>query len=132
MRVNPSIPFKVNTLGSPPAAVKPPGERVAVSLRETKPHLAERDGYIGKPPGEASPEDREYRAAFDSFVGQTFFGQMLKAMRRTVGKPAYFHGGQAEEIFQQQLDQVLAEKLSDTCAEKLTGPMFKLATMERR
>ena len=30
---------------------------------------------------------------------------------RSLGKPAYFHGGRGEEVFQ-QLDQVLAEKLS--------------------
>ena len=71
------------------------------------------------------------RAAFQSFVGQTLFGQMLKAMRKTQNEPAYFHGGQTEEIFRQQLDQVLAEKLSDASGDKLSGPMFDLFTMKR-
>ena len=35
---------------------------------------------------------------------------MLKAMRSTVDKPAYFHGGQAEEVFRSQLDQHLADR----------------------
>ena len=77
-------------------------------------------------------KDSEYRDVFDSFVGETFFGEMLKAMRKTVGKPAFFHGGQAEEIFQQQLDQILAEKLSDASADKFTGPMLKLVNMGRK
>jgi Rod binding domain-containing protein len=76
--------------------------------------------------------DAELRQAFDRAIGETLFAQMLKSMRRTVGKPAYFHGGRAEEVFQQQLDQVLAEKLSKSTAEQFTGPMFELFTMERR
>ena len=66
------------------------------------------------------------REAFDQFVGQTFYGHLLASMRKTVGKPAYFHGGRAEEIFQQQLDQVLAEQLTSASAEELTGPMYDL------
>ena len=76
-------------------------------------------------------EGRQLREAFDAFVGEVFFGQMLKSMRKTLGKPPYFHGGRAEEVFQQQLDQVLAEKLSKASAEKFTGPMFELFTLPR-
>ncbi len=81
--------------------------------------------------GQEGQDDEKLRAAFQSFVGQTLFGQMLKAMRKTQNKPAYFHGGQTEEIFRQQLDQVLAEKLSDASGDKLSGPMFDLFTMKR-
>ncbi len=76
--------------------------------------------------------DTELRQAFDRAMGETLFAQMLKSMRRTVGKPAYFHGGRAEEVFQQQLDQVMAEKLSQATAEQFTGPMFELFTTQRR
>lgn len=78
----------------------------------------------------ASPEPT-LREAFDSFVGETFYGQMLKAMREATPKPAYFHGGRAEETFQAQLDQVLVEKLSEATAETFTGPMFELMTAQR-
>ncbi len=64
------------------------------------------------------------REAFDQFVGEAFYGQLLKAMRSTQEKPAYFHGGRAEEIFQQQFDQVLTEEF--------TGPMFELFNAGRR
>lgn len=66
----------------------------------------------------------ELEAAFTDFVGQTFYGQMLHAMRSSVGQPAYVHGGQAEEIFQSQLDQVLAEKMSDQTGAQFAQPMF--------
>ncbi len=82
-----------------------------------------------------SPESRaprsEVREAFHDFVGQTFFMQLLSEMRKTVDKPAYLHGGQAEEIFQAQMDQVLAERLSDASAETFSGPMFELFMLPR-
>lgn len=71
------------------------------------------------------------REAFDDFVGQTFFGQLLQAMRKTTGKPAYFHGGRGEEVFQSQLDQVIVERLSDASAEQFSDPMFDLFMLPR-
>jgi hypothetical protein len=77
-------------------------------------------------------DDAKLRQAFDSFVGETFFGQMIKAMRKSVGKPAYFYGGRAEEIFQEQLDQTMAQDISRASADQFTGPMFDLFTAQRR
>ena len=73
--------------------------------------------------GKAKSED--LREQFTQFVGEAFFGQMLKAMRATVGKPAYFHGGRAEEVFQGQLDQQLAEHMTETSAKRFAEPMFE-------
>lgn len=73
----------------------------------------------------------EVKKAFTNFVGQTMFGQALASMRKTIDKPAYFHGGRAEEVFQGQLDQVLAEKLTEASAETFAGPMFDLFMLGR-
>lgn len=81
------------------------------------------------PPAANSPKLRE---AFTQFVGESFYSQMLGSMRKTLGKPAYFHGGRAEEIFQGQLDQVLAEQMAKANADKLAGPMFDLFSLQRR
>lgn len=75
----------------------------------------------------AAPQG-QLREKFDQFVGESMFGQMLKSMRESLGKPAYFHGGRAEEVFQSQLDQLLVEKISDASAEQISEPMFKLFT----
>jgi hypothetical protein len=56
---------------------------------------------------------------------------MLGAMRDTVGKPAYMYGGRGEEVFQKQLDQLMAEKLSDATASTFTGPMYELFSLPR-
>ena len=82
------------------------------------------------PPAAREPSQLEEK--FQEFVGQTLFGQMLKSMRKTQHKPAYFHGGRAEEIFQQQLDQTIAEKMSRTTADKFSGPMLELFQLQRR
>jgi flagellar protein FlgJ len=83
------------------------------------------------PSAAKSKDDGELRKAFDTFVGEVFFGQMLSSMRKTVGKPAYFHGGRGEEVFQGQLDQVLAGKLTEASASQFTGPMFNLFQLSR-
>jgi len=67
---------------------------------------------------------REVREAFTQFVGETFYGHMLKSMRSTVGKPAYFHGGQAEETFRSQLDQQLAQEFAQESGDRFAEPMF--------
>ncbi len=80
----------------------------------------------------APEKPNEARETFDKFVGEVFYGQLLKAMRSTQSKPAYFHGGRAEEVFQQQFDQVLTEELTESGAAQFTGPMFELFNMSRR
>jgi flagellar protein FlgJ len=64
--------------------------------------------------------------AYRDFVGKTFFGEMLKSMRSTLGKPAYFHGGQTEEVFRSQLDQQLADSLTEASADQFADPMFRI------
>ena len=80
-------------------------------------------------PGLNSPEEqlesaRALQKAYTDFIGKTFFGQMMKAMRSTVDKPAYFHGGQGEEVFSAQLDQQLTDAMSDASAPQMSQPMF--------
>ncbi len=81
-------------------------------------------------PGPASAqqqiaEAKEVQETFRTFVGESFFGQLMKSMRSTQGKPAYFHGGQAEEVFRGQLDQTLAQKMTEASADKIADPMFR-------
>jgi peptidoglycan hydrolase FlgJ len=83
------------------------------------------------PAAQAAASDDTLREAFHDFVGQTFFGQMIAAMRKTVDKPAYFHGGRAEEVFQGQMDQLLAEEMTDATADQFSEPMFRLSGLSR-
>jgi Rod binding domain-containing protein len=80
----------------------------------------------------ARPENTEAKEKFQEILGELLFGQLLKSMRRTVDKPAYFHGGRAEEVFTQQLDQVLAQKMSQSAGDQFLGPMYELWSTGRR
>jgi peptidoglycan hydrolase FlgJ len=74
----------------------------------------------------AKTTDKEQvRKKFTQFVGETFYGQMLKSMRSTVAKPAYFNGGHAEDVFQAQLDQTMAQELTKSTASKFVEPLFE-------
>lgn len=79
----------------------------------------------------SNEQPEELRTAFRQFVGNTLYGQMLKSMRSTLDKPAYMHGGQTEEIFQQQLDQIMVEDLTEKSASTIADPMFELFNMRR-
>jgi hypothetical protein len=72
----------------------------------------------------------QMREKFDAFVGESFYGQMLKEMHKTVGKTPYFSGGHAEEAFQGQLDQVLSEKMAKANGNQFTGAMYDLFNLQ--
>ena len=84
------------------------------------------------PPQLQQQDSPELQEAFTDFVGETLFGSMLSSMRKTVGKPAYLHGGRTEEVFQQQLDQKIVEELTESSADSIAQPMFELFNMQRR
>jgi hypothetical protein len=86
----------------------------------------------GANPSVPDPQKLTEREAFDRFVGGTFYRQMLGAMQKTVAKPAYFHGGQAEEIFRSQLNEMLADKMAEATADQFTGPMYELFKLSRQ
>jgi Rod binding domain-containing protein len=77
------------------------------------------------------PNSKDLRKAFQDFVGQTLFSQMIGSMRSTTQGAAYFNGEQAENIFQGQLDQMLSEQLSEASASQISDPMFKLFQLRR-
>lgn len=74
---------------------------------------------------EAVEKAEEVRDAFTQFVGTTVFGQMMKSMRQTVSEPAYFHGGQAEEMFQGQLDQAVVDDMTKSGGSPFAEAMFE-------
>ena len=77
------------------------------------------------PASKSVADAREVHDAFSAFIGETFYGQMVKSMRSTVEQPAYFHGGRAEEMFQSQLDQQLAQEWAAESGDRFAEPMFE-------
>ncbi len=78
-----------------------------------------------KPGPDEVAQARDVHDAFTSFVGETFFAQMIKAMRSSQDKAAYFHGGRAEEVFRSQLDQTLAEQMTQSNGAQISEGLFR-------
>ncbi len=117
-----------------PFASYPNPDQMAASKALASTHaLSERTGPKGDSFSKVlqSGSD-ELKDKFQDFVGQTLFSQMIKAARSTQQPSPYFNGGRAEEIFQGQLDQVLAEEMSDASSEKIAGPMYELFMLRRQ
>ncbi len=76
-------------------------------------------------------DDPQTREAFEQFFGQTFYGQMIGALRQGAAKPEYFYGGRAEEVFRGQLDQAIADELTKRTASDLAGPMYEIFMLGR-
>ena len=83
---------------------------------------------VGSPLGRplVRPEQpKDLQTQFQESVGTLLYGEMIKSLRKGVGKPAYIHGGQAEEAFQTQMDQKLAEALAVREGGALVKDMYQ-------
>jgi Rod binding domain-containing protein len=58
-----------------------------------------------------SNDPDQMRKTAEQLVGMTFFLPLLKMARESPFKTELFHGGQGEEAFGAQLDEVLADRL---------------------
>lgn len=54
------------------------------------------------------------RKAAQQFVGETFFGLLLKELRKSTSKDHPLYGGRGEETMQPVLDQFLARRLAES------------------
>lgn len=75
--------------------------------------------------GDRVEDAKALKKAFSQFVGEAFYGAMLKSMRKTVGKPAFFHGGQAEEMFRERLDAQISQDLAGSPSNDLAESLFR-------
>jgi len=104
----------------------PPVTAVRRSTAENQPLPASlQPGSLAESLAEPQQSEDELRAAFQKFVAGTFYKQMLKSLRKMHDKPAYFHGGQAEEIFRAQMDQQVAENLAERQGDGLSTAMYE-------
>ena len=124
-----------DSLARIPAALKPEKAGTAAKNSDVNIDVYERsDGSTAtrfdsiEQPKANSTEDLRFRELLHQFIGQTLFGQMLKSMRATQEKNPYFHGGNAEEIYQSMLDMTLTDEMTKATSKTLSEPMYKLMT----
>ena len=78
-----------------------------------------------------SVDRRAALKAAQQLVGETFFGMLLKELRKSTSKNHPLYGGRGEETMQPLLDQHLARRLAESrrfdlalaIAERLAGPL---------
>ncbi|MDP1560784.1 MAG: rod-binding protein [Pirellulaceae bacterium] len=70
---------------------------------------------------ESVPESAEQ--AMQQFVGETFYGMLMKQMRNTVVQSDLFGNSSAKRMFESQLDQTLVQELSANHSEFLSRPI---------
>jgi hypothetical protein len=63
--------------------------------------------------------------AVRKFVGQVLYGQMLQSLRKAQDGAEYFHGGPAEEVFQNQLDQFIVDKLAASPGDRFARSLLE-------
>lgn len=85
--------------------------------------MAAENGRLPVQPPTANTSETEQ--AFQEFYAGTFYRLMLKALRESQGEMAYFDGGQAERIFQSQLDEQIVQNLSQHHGRALAAPLYQ-------
>lgn len=61
---------------------------------------------------------------FQEFVAGTFYKLMLKSLRSAQKPPKYMDGGQAEKVFQGQLDDKFADAMAKKSGHSIAGPLY--------
>jgi hypothetical protein len=72
----------------------------------------------------AGTGDAKLKKVFTEFAAGTFYREMLGAMRKGTGKPAYFDGGYAENVFRAEMDRHITDNLADKHGDAFAGPLY--------
>lgn len=72
-----------------------------------------------------SKDHGQLRDTFNEAVAATFYRQMFKALRASTGKAGLLANSQSEKMFQQQLDEVLIEKMSKATGGDFSSDLFE-------
>lgn len=76
------------------------------------------------PDPQSTPALSKLRDTIDRVMGLVFYGPLLRTMRSSSLKGTVGHGGRGEEIFQNQLDQVFAERTGQASSHGLNETIF--------
>lgn len=73
------------------------------------------------------PEDEPKTAeeALQQFVGEAFFGMMMKQMRSSVIKSDLMGSSNAQKTFESQFDQMIVEEMAENSSQQLAEPMYE-------
>lgn len=75
----------------------------------------------------ARPESKREvrRKDVGEFVGNIFYGTLLREMSDSKVKGKYFHGGRGEEVFRGQLNMELAKRMGQSAGDPIAEKMYE-------
>ena len=80
---------------------------------------------IAEPSKTVQRDLQRLRQSTRQVVGTVFYGTLLKTMRASNLKGHYGHGGRGEEVFQAQLDALIAERMGTASRGGLAETLYR-------
>lgn len=74
---------------------------------------------------------KELRKLVGEFVGNVFYGTLLRQMQNSTIKGKYFHGGKGEDVFKGQLHMELARRMGRAPGDPIANRMYEAMTRGR-
>ena len=83
------------------------------------------NGFMDRARSEGQSEQEQLREAAEKLVSTTLIMPMFEQLRNDPLAANLFHGGRSEKIFQQQLDQVLSDRIAGATRFDLVDAVYK-------
>ena len=83
------------------------------------------NGFMDRARSEGQGEEEQLREAAEKLVATTLIMPMFEQLRNDPLATDLFHGGRGEEIFQQQMDQVLSDRIAGATRFDLVDSVYK-------
>lgn len=83
------------------------------------------NGFLDRAQSEGQSEEAQLREAAEKLVSTTLIMPMFEQLRNDPLAANLFHGGRSEKIFQQQLDQVLSDRIAGATRFDLVDAVYK-------
>ena len=77
-------------------------------------------------------DDAKLRKIVGEFVGNVFYGTLLRQMENSSIKGEYMHGGRGEEVFQSQLHMEYAKRLGRAPGDPIADRIYDAMTRGKR
>lgn len=83
------------------------------------------NGFLDRARSEGQSEEEQLREAAEKLVATTLIMPMFEQLRNDPLATNMFHGGRGEKIFQQQMDQVLSDRIAGATRFDLVDSVYK-------
>ncbi len=83
------------------------------------------NGFLDRARSEGQSEEAQLREAAEKLVATTLIMPMFEQLRSDPLATNMFHGGRGEKIFQQQMDQVLSDRIAGATRFDLVDSVYK-------